>query len=79
LCGNWALREDVGPKKEEVKLDWRNNIRVSTSSMRWRGKGQVWGTELPIGIWWEFERKNQLGKIGVSVRIILKWVSKRSE
>ena len=79
------LREVVRPKREEVKLDWRNLwcspniIRVSTSSMRWWGKGQVWGTELRTEIWWEFERKNQLGKTDDAVRIILKWVSKKSE
>jgi len=73
-----VLTEVFGPKREEVKLDWRNlwcspnTIRVSTSSMRWRGKGQVWGTELRTGIWWEFERKNQQGETGVAGRIILK-------
>jgi hypothetical protein len=73
-----VLKEVVRPKREEVKLDWRNLwfspniIRMSTSSMRWRDKGQVWGTELRTGIWWEFERKNWLGKIGDAVTIILK-------
>jgi hypothetical protein len=85
VCGNWVLRKVFGAKREEVKLDWSNLwcspniIRVSTSSMRWRGKGQVWGTKMRTGIWWESERKNQLRKIGVAVRIILKWVSKKSE